>query len=109
MSQRTVSTVLLAASIALATPSNATGVSGPKSSYDRMIATKVLRVGYIHYPPGFVRDPNKPLFSGIMHDVLMEIGRNAEINIAFVEEVGWGTMIEAIRSRRVDVVCTGLW
>lgn len=68
-----------------------------------------LRVGYIHYPPGMSKDPNTGALSGIMHDVLVEACRNAEIKVEFVEEVGWGTMIEAVKSGRVDLVCTGLW
>jgi polar amino acid transport system substrate-binding protein len=102
--------ILLGFSFSFAGRLSAAEVATSRSSgYDRMLQTRTLRVGYIHYPPGFIRDPNKPVFSGIMHDVLMEIGRNADVKIEFVEEVAWGTMIEAIRSGRVDLVCTGLW
>lgn len=90
--------------------SASSGAAVAKSTaYDRVIKSGVLRVGYIHYPPSFVKDPNTGKLSGIMHDVLVEAGRNAEIKIEFMEEVGWGTMIEAVKSGRVDLICTGLW
>jgi polar amino acid transport system substrate-binding protein len=80
-----------------------------KSSYDKVLETKTIRVGYISYPPGFSKDPNTGKLSGIMYDVLMEVGKNLELKIDFVEEVAWGTMVEAVQSGKVDLVCTGLW
>jgi len=80
-----------------------------KSVYDKVLETKTIRVGYISYPPGLSKDPNTGKLSGIMYDVLMETGKNLELKIDFVEEVGWGTMIEAVQSGKVDLVCTGLW
>jgi len=44
-----------------------------------------------------------------MHDVLVEAGKNLELKIEFTEEVGWGTMVEAVQTGKVDMVCTGLW
>jgi ABC-type amino acid transport substrate-binding protein len=79
------------------------------SVYHKVLEDKSIHVGYISYPPGFSKDPNTGEFSGIMYDVLMKIGDNLELKIDFVEEVGWGTMIEAVRSGKVDLVCTGLW
>lgn len=84
----------------------------PRSSqpaFDRVINTKSIRVGYISYPPSLIKDPNTKAISGIFHDVLQEIGRRADLKIDFVEEVTWGTMIEAVNSGRVDLICTGLW
>jgi ABC-type amino acid transport substrate-binding protein len=47
--------------------------------------------------------------SGIFHDVLVEAGRNLSLHIDFTEELSWGTMIEAIKSGRVDIVCAAIW
>jgi polar amino acid transport system substrate-binding protein len=80
-----------------------------KTTYNKVLESKTIRVGYISYPPSFVKDPNTKNLSGIFYDVLMEAGRNMEIKIDFVEEVGWGTMVEAIQSGKVDLVCTGIW
>ena len=78
-------------------------------AYDRVLQTKTIRVGYISYPPSFIKDPNNNTLSGIMHDVLVEAGKSLELKIDFVEEVGWGTMVEAVQSGKVDMICTGLW
>jgi ABC-type amino acid transport substrate-binding protein len=80
-----------------------------RSIYDKVLESKTIRVGYISYPPGLSKDPNTGKLSGIMYDVLMEAGKNLEFKIDFVEEVGWGTMVEAVQTGKVDLVCTGLW
>ncbi len=78
-------------------------------AFDRVINKKSIRVGYISYPPSLTKDPNTGKITGIFHDVLQEIGRRADLKIEFCEEVTWGTMIEAVNSGRVDLICTGLW
>ena len=50
-----------------------------KSTYDKVLESKTIRVGYISYPPSFIKDPNTKNLSGIFHDVLMEAGRKMEI------------------------------
>jgi ABC-type amino acid transport substrate-binding protein len=87
--------------------SNNQGSSQP--AFDRVINTKTIRVGYISYPPSLIKDPNSGNITGIFHDVLEEIGHRADLKIEFVEEETWGTMIEAVNSGRVDLICTGLW
>jgi polar amino acid transport system substrate-binding protein len=80
-----------------------------KTTYDKVLETRTIRVGYIPYGPSFIKDPNTGNLSGIMHDVLIEAGRSMELKIEFDEEVGWGTMVEAVQTGKVDMVCTGLW
>jgi len=85
------------------------GAGQQESNYERILREGTLRVGYISYPPSFIYDPNTRRFSGIYHEVLMEIGRRAGFKIDYTEEVSWGTMIEAIRTGKVDVISTGVW
>ncbi|APF20870.1 ABC-type transporter, periplasmic subunit family 3 [Caldithrix abyssi DSM 13497] len=80
-----------------------------KSTYQRILESGKIRVGYISYPPSFIKDPNTGKFSGIFHEVLQEIGKKLQLKIEYTEEVGWGSMIEAINSGRVDLICTGVW
>lgn len=80
-----------------------------EDAYARVLKQGSIRVGYISYPPSFIKDPNSGQMSGIFHEVLQEVGKNLDLKIDYTEEVGWGTMIEAIRSGRVDLVCTGIW
>ncbi len=79
------------------------------SSYERIVREGSVRVGYISYPPSFIHNPNTNQFSGIYHEVLTEIGRRAGLKFEYTEEVAWGTMIEALRTNKVDLICTGLW
>jgi ABC-type amino acid transport substrate-binding protein len=87
-----------------------TGPSGTtEDAYTRMVRDGRIRVAYISYPPSFIKDPNTGNFSGIFHEVLQEVGKGLGVKIEYTEEVAWGTMIEEIKSGRVDVVCTGIW
>jgi len=102
---------LLAITLALAscTPESSRGGTSKPSAYDRVLATKTLRVAYISYPPSFVKDASTGAFSGIMHEALQDIARRLELKVDYVSETAWGSMIEEVRSGRVDLVCTGLW
>lgn len=80
-----------------------------EDAFSRVIRTGQIRVGYISYPPSFIKDPNTGTYSGIFHEVLLRTAENLGLRIEYVEELGWGTMIEAVSSGRVDLVCTGIW
>lgn len=68
-----------------------------------------IRVGYVVYPPGMIKDPNTGELSGIFHDALEEVGGNLGLKINWVEEVGWGTMIEGIKTGRYDMIGSAVW
>jgi len=102
--------VLIIFSVALLGCNN----QGPTSSlkpdaYERMIESGKLRVGYIAYPPSFIIDPNSNSYSGISFEILEAMAGGLGIELEFVEEVGWGSMIEAISSNRIDIVSTAVW
>lgn len=103
------SLVVAVSLLATACADRPSGDTTSRSVYDRVLATKSLRVAYISYPPSFVKDSRTGDYSGVMHDALREIAGRMELQVEFVEETAWGTMIEAVRSGRVDLVCTGLW
>lgn len=79
------------------------------AAYERILERGEIRVGYIPYPPSFIVEPNSKEFSGISHDVLEAAASNLGLKVSYVEEVAWGTMIEAINSGRVDMIATGIW
>lgn len=85
------------------------GTKPTEDTYARVLGQNRIRVGYISYPPSFIKDPNTGQMSGIFYEVLQEAGKNLDLKIDYTEEVGWGTMIEAVRSGRVDLICTGIW
>ena len=88
---------------------NETTTTAKKSTFNKVMETKAIKVGYIPSSPGIIKDPNTKQLSGIFYDVLMEAGRNLELKVEFTEELSWGTMIEAIKTDRVDMVCTAVW
>jgi len=80
-----------------------------KTTYERILDSKTIRVAYISYPPSFIKDPKTGEYSGVFHEVLSKMAERMELKIEYVEETAWGTMIESVRSGRVDLVCTGIW
>lgn len=68
-----------------------------------------IRVGYVVYPPGMIKDANTGELSGIFHDALEEAGKNLGLKINWVEEVGWGTMIEGLNAGRYDMIGSPVW
>ena len=77
--------------------------SAVESTYDRVMRTGTLRCGYINYPPHFQIDPATGQKSGISYDIANEMGRLLNLKIEWVEEVGWATTVETIKSGRIEI------
>lgn len=69
----------------------------------------VIRVGYVIYPPSLIKDPNTGKLSGIFYDALNAAGTNLGLKVEWVEEVGWGSMIEGLRAGRYDMIGNPVW
>lgn len=80
-----------------------------ETTYARVMRTKELRCGYINYPPHTIINPGTKQMSGLMHDIVMEMGRLLDLNIIWAEEIGWANTVEALRSKRIDAICTSFW
>ena len=100
---------LITAAIFLGSCGGDTEIAQSDASYDRLLNEDVIRAGYVTYPPSFISDPNSGELSGISHDILVRAAENLNVKVEFVEELGWGSMIEAVNSGRVDIVATGIW
>ena len=68
-----------------------------------------IQASYLIYSPYFRKDPNTGELSGIFHDVMEEIGHAADLDIEWVEEVGYENIFAGLESRRYDVFAGGLW
>lgn len=75
----------------------------------RIKETKEIKVGYVSYPPGFIVDPNTNEKSGIFNDVLLAIAKDNDLKIIYKEEVTWATMIESLKTGRVDLIANPVW
>lgn len=76
---------------------------------DRILSSAEIRASYLIYPPYFMRDPNSGELSGIFYDVMEEIAALSEINILWVEEVGYEGIFAGLDANRYDVFAGGLW
>lgn len=80
-----------------------------ESVYDRVMRTQTIRCGYAVWAPDLMRDPNTGKFSGVIYDLMEEVGKATGFKIEWTEEVGFGAHVEALRDSRFDVFCTGFW
>lgn len=76
---------------------------------DRIIKTGTIRCGYAVWPPSLLKDPNTGKLSGINYDVMELIGRELDLKIDWVEEVGFSNFIEGLKTQRYDVMCVSSW
>ena len=106
--------VLLCVAVSLATTlfavrTRTAGQAGTDVVYDRVIESGKIRCAYVVYPPSCIKDPNTGKLSGIMVDVIREMGKRLGLEIEFTEEAAWGSMIEGLQTDRYDLVVSGIW
>lgn len=80
-----------------------------ESAFDRVMKTQTIRCGYNQYAPYFIKDANTGEFSGIFHDIMEELGKNAGLKIEWAEEVGFDGIFTGLADGRYDVWCSGIW
>lgn len=72
--------------------------------------TKVIKAGYIPYPPFVMVDPNTRELSGffieVMDEIVSRMGPDMKIDY---EETTWGTMVVGVQSGKFDVVVSGIF
>ena len=79
------------------------------NAYERVMQSGTLRCGYALWPLYLDKDPNTGRLSGIFYDYLQALGDAAQLKIEWTEEVSFGDIVEALRSNRVDAICSGAW
>ncbi len=77
--------------------------------YDRVIKSGTIRCAYVIYKPGCIKDPNTGKLSGIGIEVLELLAKNLGLKVEWVEEAGWGSMLEGLQTDRYDIVATPVW
>ncbi len=81
---------------------------GQNSAYDRVMKSGKIRCGYV-ITEALQQDPNTEEISGIVYDVLVAAGKLLDLEIEWTEELTWATFPEAIKSNRIDAICTNFW
>lgn len=79
-----------------------------ESAYERVLRTNTLRCGYI-VTEALKIDPNTKKIYGIIPEIIEEAGRLLNVKIEWAEELTWATYIEAVKTGRVDALCTNYW
>ena len=85
------------------------GVSPEASTLERVVKSGVIRAGYVSNPPSCIIDPNTSKVSGIVADAFEQLAAKASLEVKWVEEVGFGSMIEGIDAGRYDAVPCAIW
>lgn len=101
--------LLIVASVIILGSCNYSNKTKNNETKNEVFANKTIKVGYISYPPGFIVDPNTKEKSGIFNDVLEEIAKGNGLTIEYKEEVTWATMIEVLKTDRVNLIANPVW
>lgn len=83
--------------------------NGQQSVYNKVITSGTITCGYISYPPGCIKDPNTGKLSGVFVETLEKAAENLGLKVVWKEEVGWGTMIEGLKTNRYDLIGSPVW
>lgn len=75
---------------------------------ERVETGGVLRVGFFDYPTVLMRDSNNN-FSGIFYEIIMTIAEKYKWKVKWVEETGYGVIIDGLNSNRFDVFGSTVW
>jgi polar amino acid transport system substrate-binding protein len=103
--------VLILAGLAVGScsPNPSASNSGQVSRITTILGRGSIRCSYLIYPPYLLKDANTGKLSGIMFDLMEEIGRASDLKIEWVEEVGYESIFTSVNSGREDLFCGGLW
>ncbi len=101
--------LMLVASVFILSSCNNSNTTNTTETKNELFANKTIKVGYISYPPGFIVDPNTKEKSGIFDDVLLEIAKRNGLTVDYKEEVTWATMIEVLKTDRVNLIANPVW
>lgn len=77
-----------------------------ETAYERVMRTGTIRCGYIIWPPFMDKDVKTGAFSGMNYDYVTAIAQSLDLKIDWIEEVQVGQSVEALRSGKIDAICT---
>lgn len=80
-----------------------------QSLADNIIDKGEIRIGYIIYPPLLIKDENTGQLSGVSYDLVEATAKKLNLKTNWVEEVGWGSAIEGLKTKRYDILGTQMW
>ncbi|HRK97209.1 MAG TPA: transporter substrate-binding domain-containing protein [Alphaproteobacteria bacterium] len=75
------------------------------STYERVVASKTLRCGYLPYEPYISVDPNTGEVSGITHDYFESVAQRNGFKIEWAQDVNIDQLVPTIESGKIDAAC----
>ncbi len=99
----------LIAIVALIISFSAMKQNSSQSVADKVINMGEIRIGYIVYPPLLFKDQATSQLSGISYDLVEAAAKKLNLKTNWVEEVGWGSAIEGLKTKRYDILGTQMW
>jgi|SRR5947209_4768922 len=85
------------------------GTASAQNDLENIRNRKSIRAGYVSNPPSCIIDPNTKKVSGIVAEAMESAAAAANLKVEWVEEVGFGAMIEGLRANRYDIVPCAIW
>ncbi len=76
-------------------------------TYSRVMQSGVLRAAYTEYPP--VMHRNATGFDGIFCEIIQGFASKHKLRIEWVEETGYGVVIDGLAEGRFDIFCSATW
>lgn len=103
--------IALAASVLTAKllPRSEAALGTSQSVYPEIRSRGSIRAGYYVGAPYLLVDLKTGQKSGIFYDVMESAAAKLGLKVEWVEEVGFGEMQESLRSRRLDIIGSGIW
>jgi ABC-type amino acid transport substrate-binding protein len=99
----------LIAVVALFTSLSVKNQNKTQSVADAVIEKGEIRIGYILYPPLLYKDQSTGQLSGVSYDLVEAAASKLNLKTVWAEEVGWGTAIEGLKTKRYDMLGTQMW
>jgi ABC-type amino acid transport substrate-binding protein len=95
--------------VALILSISAKNQTASSSLADRIVDKGEIRIGYIIYPPLLYKDQTTGELSGVSYDLVEAAASKLSLKTNWVEEVGWGSAIEGLKTKRYDMLGTQMW
>jgi len=89
--------------------SRSSGTDPAMAGLNRVRDAHTLRAAFIDYPPSMTVDPNTKAKGGIMPEVIAEAAKAMGLQVSYVEETTFASMIDTLESGRADIVVSGIW
>lgn len=96
--------LLMLLSLTVLFSSNKSYAADSSSVYDRVMKSGTIRCGYAIFPPFLMKDNNGNL-SGIAYDAFNAMAKTMSLQVKWVEEVPWDSLIASLEANRFDAIC----